>query len=66
MQVGDAVTEALKLGYRHIDAAACYGNGTYLVRSGFGGVEGCTEAEVGAAIKASGVERSDLWVTSKV
>jgi len=49
-EVGDAVTEALKLGYRHIDAAACYGN----------------EAEVGAAIKASGVERSDLWVTSKL
>jgi len=49
-EVEDAVTEALKLGYRHIDAAACYGN----------------EAEVGSAIKASGIDRSQLWITSKL
>lgn len=49
-EVGAAVQEAIKLGYRHIDCAACYGN----------------EAEVGAAIKESGVAREDLWITSKL
>ncbi|MDG3582361.1 aldo/keto reductase [Galbibacter pacificus] len=53
-EVGKAVIEALKAGYRHIDCAATYGN----------------EAEVGEALKtafAQGiVERQDIWVTSKL
>lgn len=49
-EVKDAVTSALKTGYRHIDAAAVYDN----------------EAEVGAGIKASGVDRKDIFITSKL
>jgi diketogulonate reductase-like aldo/keto reductase len=49
-EVARAVEEALKLGYRHIDAAATYDN----------------EEEVGAGIKASGVPRSDIFLTSKL
>ncbi|MFC6275308.1 aldo/keto reductase [Levilactobacillus tangyuanensis] len=45
-----AVTEALKLGYRHIDTAVAYFN----------------EAEVGRAIKDSGIDRDQIWVTSKL
>ncbi|MDE7413346.1 MAG: aldo/keto reductase [Muribaculaceae bacterium] len=45
-----AVTDALKAGYRLIDTAALYGN----------------ESEVGSAIEESGIERSELFVTSKV
>ena len=45
-----AVGEALELGYRHIDTAAIYGN----------------EAEVGAAIAASGIPRGELFVTTKL
>jgi len=45
-EVKEAVTEALKIGYRHIDAAAVYGN----------------EAEVGQGIKASGVDRKEIFV----
>lgn len=44
------VETALKLGYRHIDTAEMYGN----------------EAEVGAGIKAAGLPRGDLHVTTKV
>ena len=44
------VESALALGYRHIDTAAMYEN----------------EAAVGAAIAASGVARSELFVTTKV
>jgi len=46
----DAVTEALKAGYRHIDTARIYG----------------TEPAVGAAIKKSGIPRSELFVTTKL
>lgn len=46
----EAVESALALGYRHIDTGQMYGN----------------EAEVGAAIAASGVARGDLHVTTKV
>ena len=45
-----AVTEALKLGYRHIDTAVAYFN----------------ETEVGRAIRDSGVDRDQIWVTSKL
>lgn len=45
-----AVSEALEVGYRHIDTAAIYGN----------------EAGVGAAIAASGIARDDLFVTTKL
>ncbi|RLP77547.1 aldo/keto reductase [Mycetocola tolaasinivorans] len=46
----EAVSTALELGYRSIDTAALYGN----------------EAGVGAALAASSLERSDVFVTSKV
>ncbi len=45
-----AVSEALELGYRHIDTAAIYGN----------------EEGVGRAIAASGIARDDLFVTTKL
>lgn len=41
---------ALKTGYRHIDTAQVYGN----------------EAEVGKAVRDSGLKREDIFVTSKV
>jgi 2,5-diketo-D-gluconate reductase A len=44
-----ATTAALETGYRHIDTATVYGN----------------EAEVGKALKASGVNRDDVFVTTK-
>jgi 2,5-diketo-D-gluconate reductase A len=44
------VATALRLGYRHIDTARMYGN----------------EAEVGQAIKASGIPREELFVTTKL
>ena len=46
----DAVQRALGLGYRHIDTAAMYGN----------------EAEVGEGLRASGVKRDEIFVTTKV
>jgi 2,5-diketo-D-gluconate reductase A len=46
----DAVLDALSAGYRHIDTATMYGN----------------EDEVGDAIRASGLDRSDLFITTKV
>lgn len=45
-----AVSFALKSGYRHIDTAAIYGN----------------EAEVGAGIKDSTVPRDEIYITSKL
>jgi 2,5-diketo-D-gluconate reductase A len=45
-----AVSEALEVGYRHIDTAAIYGN----------------EEGVGAAIAASGIPRDDLFITTKL
>ncbi|MDE0545840.1 aldo/keto reductase [Microbacterium sp. C7(2022)] len=45
-----AVSEALELGYRHIDTAAIYGN----------------ESGVGAAVKASGIPRDELFITTKL
>ncbi len=46
----NSVAEAIKCGYRHIDTAAVYGN----------------EESVGFAIKQSGVDRKELFVTSKL
>ena len=45
-----AVTKALEVGYRHIDTAALYHN----------------EEGVGQAIRASGVPRQDIFVTTKL
>jgi 2,5-diketo-D-gluconate reductase A len=45
-----ATLTALEAGYRHIDTAEGYGN----------------EREVGEAIRASGLDRSDVFVTSKL
>jgi 2,5-diketo-D-gluconate reductase A len=45
-----AVSTALQAGYRHIDTAEMYGN----------------ENEVGEAIRRSGLDRDDLFVTSKL
>jgi 2,5-diketo-D-gluconate reductase B len=44
------VETAIKIGYRHIDTAQIYEN----------------EAEVGAGIKASGVKRDDIFLTTKI
>jgi 2,5-diketo-D-gluconate reductase A len=46
----EAVTLALQAGYRHIDTAQMYGN----------------EREVGEAIAKSGLDRGDVFVTSKL
>jgi 2,5-diketo-D-gluconate reductase B len=45
-----AIESAIRLGYRHVDTAAFYGN----------------EGEVGQAIKAAGVPRGDIFLTTKV
>ncbi|MBV8883736.1 MAG: aldo/keto reductase [Chroococcidiopsidaceae cyanobacterium CP_BM_RX_35] len=45
-----AVSNALEIGYRHIDTAEMYRN----------------EQEVGEAIRTSGLDRSDVFVTSKL
>lgn len=49
-QCYDSVLKAIQLGYRHIDTAAIYGN----------------HIEVGKAIKASGIDRSELFITTKL
>ncbi len=46
----NAVSEALRAGYRHIDTAQAYGN----------------EASVGKAVLDSGIPRSEIFVTSKL
>jgi len=46
----DATLAALEVGYRHIDTAEMYGN----------------EAGVGEALRASGIDRSEVFVTSKL
>lgn len=45
-----AVTTALGVGYRHIDTAAAYGN----------------EREVGEAIRRSGIDRSEVFLETKI
>ena len=44
------VEQALRLGYRHIDTAEMYDN----------------EREVGEGLRASGVKRNDIFVTTKI
>ena len=46
----EAVSTALQIGYRHFDTAEMYGN----------------EKEVGQAIARSGIDRSEVFVTSKL
>jgi diketogulonate reductase-like aldo/keto reductase len=46
----NAVSAALKLGYRHLDTAERYGN----------------ETEVGEGLRASGIDRNEVFVTTKV
>ncbi|HEX6685279.1 MAG TPA: aldo/keto reductase [Candidatus Limnocylindrales bacterium] len=45
-----AVTTALRLGYRHVDTARIYGN----------------ESDVGSGLRASGLEREQVFVTTKL
>ncbi len=49
-KAAEAVREAIKIGYRHIDTAQAYGN----------------ERGVGEAIRTCGVSRDKIFVTSKV
>jgi 2,5-diketo-D-gluconate reductase A len=49
-QTVEAVRSALEVGYRHIDTAEMYGN----------------EKEVGQAIRESGIDPSEVFVTSKL
>ena len=49
-ETAEAVSRALEIGYRHIDTAEMYGN----------------EAGVGEAVRASGLDRGDVFVTSKL
>jgi 2,5-diketo-D-gluconate reductase A len=46
----DATLAALEVGYRHIDTAEMYGN----------------EKQVGEAVRASGIDRDEIFVTSKL
>ena len=46
----EGVRDALEIGYRHIDTARAYEN----------------EAEVGQGIADSGIDRADLWLTTKI
>src|SRR3954454_16733269 len=45
-----AVRKALEVGYRHIDTAEMYAN----------------EAEVADGMRAAGIDRADVWLTSKL
>ena len=49
-ETAEAVAVALENGYRHIDTAEMYGN----------------EQGVGAAVHASGIDRADIFITSKL
>ena len=46
----DAILAALQVGYRHLDTATMYGN----------------EAEVGHALRDSGLDRSEVFITTKL
>ena len=45
-----AILAALECGYRHLDTAQSYN----------------TEGECGRAVKASGLDRDDIWITTKI
>jgi 2,5-diketo-D-gluconate reductase A len=49
-ETAEAVTNALEAGYRHVDTAQMYGN----------------EAEVGEAIRKSGLSQDEVYVTTKL
>lgn len=49
-QAVDGVRDALDIGYRHIDTARMYGN----------------ELEVGRAVRESGIDRGEIFLTTKV
>ncbi len=49
-ETAEAVRRALEVGYRHIDTAQMYGN----------------ESEVGEAVRASPLDRADVFVTTKL
>jgi 2,5-diketo-D-gluconate reductase A len=49
-ETAEAVARALETGYRHIDTAQMYGN----------------EREVGEAIRSSGLDRAEVFVTTKL
>jgi 2,5-diketo-D-gluconate reductase A len=46
----EAVSEALNVGYRHVDTAEMYGN----------------EKEVGEAVRTSRLDRGEVYITSKL
>jgi 2,5-diketo-D-gluconate reductase A len=49
-ETAEAVQRALEIGYRHIDTAEMYRN----------------EREVGEGVRASGIDRSEVYITSKL
>src|SRR5829696_210583 len=49
-ETASAVQQAFEVGYRHIDTAEGYGN----------------EAGVGEAVRASGLSRDEVYITSKL
>ena len=49
-EASQATGWALETGYRHIDTATVYGN----------------EGEIGAAVRSSGIERGDVFITTKL
>ena len=49
-ETADAVRQALEIGYRHIDTAEMYGN----------------EAGVGQGIRDAGLDRDEVYITSKL
>jgi 2,5-diketo-D-gluconate reductase A len=49
-QTAEVVSQALEVGYRHIDTAQMYQN----------------EREVGEALRAADIPREELWITSKL
>jgi diketogulonate reductase-like aldo/keto reductase len=46
----EAVRDGLELGYRHVDTARMYGN----------------EREVGQGLRDAGIDRDEVWITTKV
>jgi 2,5-diketo-D-gluconate reductase A len=50
LDTAEAVANALEVGYRHIDTAEMYGN----------------ESGVGEAVRASGLDRAEVFITSKL